>query len=341
MRVLLLRRQPFGGLAAFTDELARVLGQHGFSAEIEDASEWIPNETGSKSDREPTRRLRERASGYQLAHAFGYRCAWAGAEAFGDREAWVYTAWDAPKTTHRLLIDRLNCAQAGFCVSHGVLQALDRALALDLSYAPPGVEPPSGEVPDRAGMREEIRIPKDGPLVGAMGRWDEESGLLALIESFERVWDEHPEARLAIAGKGPFSEALAKAAEAATKPDRIHLLGLLDDPGSFQSALDLFVAPRTRASVSMAALEAMSREIPVLVRHSGSLPELVDPEISGYLFDSDEQLGSRIAELLSVPLTLETVGRAGRLRVMERFTLEQAAQSVVEVYRTILQDVTP
>jgi glycosyltransferase involved in cell wall biosynthesis len=89
----------------------------------------------------------------------------------------------------------------------------------------------------------------------------------------------------------------------------------------------------------MAAIEAMNVGTPVLLRNKAGLREVGVPEVSAYTYDLDEELGPRLAELLAMPISLESVGQAGRLRVLERFTLEQSVESVVEIYRSILQDV--
>lgn len=341
MKVLLLHRQPFGGLANYVTSLAGGLAKHDVKATVLDATRLIPNETGAKPDKTVSAWLKDTASGFDLVHAFGYRPAWACAEAFGYDEAWVYTAFDMPKTTHSMLIDRLNRSQAGICASNAILRELDKALALDLSVVYPGVETERDAAPTRDEAREALGLPKEALMVGAMGRWEIESGFRSLIDSMCQVTAEHGTAHLAIAGAGVEEGELRHRAEGLPEPECVHFMGTLGDPRTFLAALDLLVVPCTRGGASMAAIEAMAESVPVLLRNVGGLSELILEDVSGYLFDSDEQLGTRIAEMLSMPLTLESTGRAGRLRVMERFTLEQSARSVVELYQSVTQDLFP
>jgi glycosyltransferase involved in cell wall biosynthesis len=339
MRVLLLRRRPFGGIATYTGLLATALAGHGIEAEIEEASDWIPNETGSKVDKAVSERLAERAKDFDLVHAFGMRPAWACAAAFGYKEAWIYSALDMPKTTHRILIDKLNQAQMGICASNAVLTALDHALALDLTEVSPGVPQTTEPPPSKAAARASLSLPADVPLVAALGRFVPERGFGALVSAMETVWESVPDARLCLAGQGELEGELRVHVESLSRGPQVTVLGVLPEPQSLLAAADLVAVPSANAGFSMAAIEAMNVGTPVLLRNKAGLREVGVPEVSAYTYDLDEELGPRLAELLAMPISLESVGQAGRLRVLERFTLEQSVESVVEIYRSILQDV--
>lgn len=338
MKILFLKRQTLGGLNTHATTLAEELRRQGHEVTVEEASDWIPNETGTKIDKKVSEQLRKLAEPYDLVHAFGYRTAWACSEAFSHKEAWLYTAYDLPKTTHRLFITRLNDSQAGICSSRTVFRVLDEAIAMELTTIPPGVEIPTEPLPDRGQAKAALGIDSEAPVLGAITRLTSESGLSTLIESMEEVWSRKPEAWLLIAGEGPERSSLEQGARITTRHRQIQFLGKIDDPATLYAASDLVVVPSIRASFSMSAIEAMSWGVPVLARNRHGLPELFDREITGFYFESDDDLASTILDLLDMPLTLESVGRAGKIRVIDRYSLEQCARKVVELYRTILQD---
>jgi glycosyltransferase involved in cell wall biosynthesis len=335
-RILFLLRQSLGGMATHAADLAQGLRERGHEAEIEDASDWIPNETGPKVDKAVTKRLRERAKGFDLVHALGYRPAWACSEAFGHREAWVYTAYDMPKTTHRLLVSRLNDAQAGICPTRAVFRALDEAIAIDLTTLSPGVRPVPDRLPTKEEARKSLGLP-EGFVLGGLGRIVPERGFASLIGAMGAVWANCPETILALAGDGPLRAELEELAAQTSRPEQIRFLGPLADVWPFFPALDLFVVPSTRAGFSMAALEAMAAGVPAMVRGTGGLLELVEADLSGFVFRKDDELGSHIAELLDLPLTLQTVAGAGRVRASETFALEPCVEGHIELYRSILE----
>ncbi|HVL39571.1 MAG TPA: glycosyltransferase family 4 protein [Fimbriimonadaceae bacterium] len=333
MRVLLLRRQSFGGIATHTGQLAEGLRERGVEVEIEEA-DWIPDRTGGKFDKNVSERLRKVAKGCDLVHAFGYRAAWACSAAFGSDEAWLYSAWDMPKTTHPILIGKLNDCTAGLCSSRAVYGALDEAIAIHLQVVKPGVTPQ--EIPrPREELRRELGLDETSLAVGAMGRYVPERGFDALIEAMNDVWPAFEEAHLLLAGKGPAEDDLKAIAMGARKPERIRFFGSVSDPLAFLGALDLLVVPSRRAGTSMVALEGMSLGVPVLLRHTGGLPELIDEDISGMTFNTDASLASRINEMLGLPLTLETLARAARVRVEEHFRLDDTVDRIERIYRSI------
>ena len=49
MRVLILRRQEFGGIATYTNLLADALHDEDIEAIVDDAEDWIPNKKGRES----------------------------------------------------------------------------------------------------------------------------------------------------------------------------------------------------------------------------------------------------------------------------------------------------
>lgn len=338
MNVVLLHRQPFGGIATYARVLRDELIRQGFEVQILEASEQIPNATGMKVDKMITAWLKEAVGDADLVHAVGYRAAWACAEAFGYDEAWVYTAYDMPKTTNNQLIDRLNRSQAGIAASNAVWRELDQAFALDLSVIYPGVPTEREEHLSPQQARAKMGLPDDAVVIGAMGRWEPGQGFRDLIDSMYPVFSEHPTAQLVLCGQGGDEAELRHRAEGLPQPERVHFLGHVEDPSDVLAGLDLFVQPNPNAGASMGVLEAMADGVPVLVRSESALGELIVDGVSGYGYSSDEQLGTRIAELLSMTLTLETVGRAGRLRILERFTIEESARSVAELYETVTQD---
>lgn len=337
MKVLLLHRQSFGAIAAHVRDLKGALKQRGYDADIVDATEWMPLPTGRKTDKAVSERLKKLCEPYDLVHAFGYRCAWACGVAIGYGEAWVYSAIDMPKTTHRLLIDKLNCAQFGICSSYAVRKVLDEAMALDLVMIPPGVPDPPSPPPTKAEARAQFDLPEGAKLLVGMSRWVSESGLSALIDALPQVAAEHPDVLLAIAGEGPMADDLQSRAKSVDS-ERVRILGCVTDPLTLLSASDLIIVPESRSGFSRVACEAMALSRAVLLRHGGGLPEMVDPEISGFLFASDELLGSRIVELLGLPITLETVGSAARIRVLDRYHIDQCADRIVDTYRSVLED---
>jgi glycosyltransferase involved in cell wall biosynthesis len=326
MRILGLLREPGLELRCHADLLAKSLPSFGHELVLLEASQWMPAETGPKVDKTVSERLRREAAAFDVVHAFGYRTAWACAEAFGSKEAWLYTAYDLPKTVHRLFISQLNQSQGGICSSRAVYRALDEALALDLQVIHPGITIDILPLESKPESRARLGKPENCILVGCIDDGTPgASGIEDVIQAMQPARDEHPDAVLSIFERVPGTSSGNATGGVSWEPSStdFHL---------WLNALDIFIAPMRRAGFSLATIEAMAAGIPVMVRDAGGLREIVDPDISGFRFRDTEDLASQLKEILGLKLTLETVGHGGRIRAIENFSAEKTAERTSEVY---------
>ena len=81
---------------------------------------------------------------------------------------------------------------------------------------------------------------------------------------------------------------------------------------------------------SAEAEEALASNTPVIASNRGSMPELVDPGVTGFLVDS-------------VDAAVDAIGRIGeidraacRAAVSERFSVDRMADRYLDLYRSLL-----
>lgn len=108
-------------------------------------------------------------------------------------------------------------------------------------------------------------------------------------------------------------------------------------PGLLASA-EVAVFPSLMEATSVAALEAMSCELPVAASNVGGLPQIVD-EAVGTLFEpaNPEHLAERLLTLLRRP-DLRELGAHARERVVRSWSSERLARRHVEIYETLLRE---
>jgi len=101
---------------------------------------------------------------------------------------------------------------------------------------------------------------------------------------------------------------------------------------------DLFLLPSESESFGLAALEAMSCEVPVITTDAGGLPEVVVNGETGFLCPVGDVEGMAAAalRLLSDEDLRRRFGEAGRRRAVEEFSQD----AIVRRYRAIYQRVT-
>jgi glycosyltransferase involved in cell wall biosynthesis len=107
----------------------------------------------------------------------------------------------------------------------------------------------------------------------------------------------------------------------------------------YRNARMVVVPSRWREVFGLVAAEAMMHGIPVVASNSGALPELVRDSVTGLLFkpgDVDD-LARKIRRLWDSPDLCQTLGKAGRLRAIERYTAERYCERIVSVYRCVME----
>ena len=176
---------------------------------------------------------------------------------------------------------------------------------------------------------ESARGTKEGPLrVGTLGRLTAQKGLDVLIDALGRLADEGHDVELVIAGEGPDRTALAVMAMGLP----VRFVGFVDDVRSFLASLDVFCLPSRAEGLPFALLEAMMCGLPCVVTRVGDMPEALGD--AGVVTPPDDAraLAGAIAQLLRSPRQRRALGRLGRLRAIDRYSVEAMVQATAQVY---------
>jgi glycosyltransferase involved in cell wall biosynthesis len=146
--------------------------------------------------------------------------------------------------------------------------------------------------------------------------------------------------RALIVGDGPERDRLGALAEELGVAERIEFLGARSNdemPGLLGGA-ELAVIPSLMEATSIAALEAMSCGTPVAASAVGGLPEIIDAEVGALFEPADpEALASTVVGLLRRP-DLAELGRAGRRRVVENWSLDRMVERHLEIYSELIDE---
>lgn len=144
------------------------------------------------------------------------------------------------------------------------------------------------------------------------GRVSREKNLPVLEEAFRKLHARNPEARLVIAGDGPYRETME--ANLADLP--VLFTGFLsgDDLAAVFASSDFFVFPSTTDTFGNVVLEAQASGLPVIVTDEGGPQENVLPDETGFLFRANdvEALAYRMELLVRDDALRVRMGRAAR-----------------------------
>ncbi|CAM9772984.1 unnamed protein product, partial [Hapterophycus canaliculatus] len=164
--------------------------------------------------------------------------------------------------------------------------------------------------------------PED-PLMIYVGRLGAEKRLRDLKGVLER----NPDARLALVGTGPDSDAL-KEHFAGTKTV---LTGVMTGEALSQAfaSADVFVMPSDSETLGFVVLESMASGVPVVGADAGGIPDLIDDGKNGFLVPAgdEEAMADRVRTLLANKDLRRRMSQAGREET-EKWSWE-AATSVL------------
>ena len=161
------------------------------------------------------------------------------------------------------------------------------------------------------------------------------------VEFFVRAMPlivEKVDAEAVIIGDGPERSKLEELVRGLDMADRIRFLGARPNsemPGLLSSGR-VAVFPSLMEATSIAALEAMSCELPVAASRVGGLPEIVDDTV-GALFESANPtaLAHAVIELLGRD-DLDGVGAHARERVVNHWSNARLTDRHLEIYQAVV-----
>jgi alpha-maltose-1-phosphate synthase len=187
------------------------------------------------------------------------------------------------------------------------------------------------------------------PTVLFVGRMTRQKGIDLLLAAGDRI---DREAQLVLCAGAPDTSAVGdelRAAAAALAARRgavvwIEAMVPRSDVAQLMSHATVFVCPSVYEPFGLINLEAMACGTAVVATATGGITDVVVDGETGVLVPFDAArpqpyvatLADRVNELLGDPSRAAAMGRAGRARVVERFTWPAVAARTVEVYRGVL-----
>ncbi len=178
---------------------------------------------------------------------------------------------------------------------------------------------------------------KNGTRIVVPRRLFPKNGVEYLIRALPLILQE-VEVEAVFIGDGPERgrlEALAKQLGVSHRVDFLGKRPHAEMPGLLSSG-DLAVIPSLMEATSVAALEAMACELPVVASDVGGLPEIVNGQVGG-LFEAGnpEALARAVLGLLDEG-DLAGKGASARERVIARWSNDRLAERHLEIYSDLL-----
>jgi glycosyltransferase involved in cell wall biosynthesis len=166
-------------------------------------------------------------------------------------------------------------------------------------------------------------------------------GLVHLVEALAKLRTERPGAHLVVVGKRADDGPVAAAIDRFGLGHAIEFVKGISDAELVDLVRSAQVAcvPSLYEGFCLPAAEAMATATPLVATTGGAIPEVTGPDGESCLAVPPGDAGALAAalgRLLGDPALRARLGAAGRARVLERFTWEQAARGTVAHYRAAI-----
>jgi glycosyltransferase involved in cell wall biosynthesis len=201
-----------------------------------------------------------------------------------------------------------------------------------MKHVPHGFEDKSLDLPKRI-ARQRFKLPLDPALLGCAARLHPHKRLDAAIHLLAG----EPSWHLALAGQGADEARLRLLADELKVADRLHFIGEISPQqmASFLACLDVFVFPSQAETFGLAAVEAASAGVPLVVNDLAVLREVlsVEGKPAAVFVDAADgaKLASAVSRILADP-ALRNELRQNAKGLRSRYSVEM----MVEEYAQIL-----
>lgn len=264
-----------------------------------------------------------KAAGTKLLHTHGYKAGILGRVAARISRVPVVSTYHAgesapfPVNLYQILDAWTGFLGGRIAVSKPIVQKLPFGATLIPNFIAVGTLPPSQERP---------------PQIGFVGRVSAEKAPDRFCALAERLGGR---AHFHLFGDGPMRAELE-----ARYGRSVRFHGFLTDPNRIWPYLDLLVIPSRAEGLPMAALEAISRGIPLVASEIGALPDVIGRGKAGWLIpaEPDEAAiagGTKAIEtwLALPPSTRDFLSQNAHAHAAAQFSASAALPSVLAVYQ--------
>jgi len=184
-------------------------------------------------------------------------------------------------------------------------------------------------------VRAAFRMPHGAPVVGNVAALAPHKGQKHLIAAAKLVVRDVPDARFLIVGEGELKDQLERQIKHLALERHVFLTGFRADALRLMKSFDIFAMSSVTEGLGSAVLEAMACGLPIVSTRAGGLPEVVADGETGLLVPPHDEpaLAQAIVALLGDAALRASMGAAGRLRVVDAFSIETMVAKTLDVYK--------
>ena len=192
---------------------------------------------------------------------------------------------------------------------------------------------------DRDAIRRQLGVADSDHVVAVVATFKKQKGHCFLIEAASTVVQQIPNLHILFIGDGELREELLTQTKSLGLERNIHFLGTRQDVPDLLAASDFFILPSLWEGLSMALVEAMASQLPVIATDVSGTRQVVVTGESGILVPPGvaQQLADAILQMVSNPKKARAMGIAAKQRVEKHFSAQKQALDHIALFERELK----
>lgn len=189
-------------------------------------------------------------------------------------------------------------------------------------------------------IRRKYGVANGTRVLMTVGRLESDKGVQIAIQVLERLTTRF-DVRLMIVGQGKYQSELQSLAARQGLASKVTFCGFVSREGlpAFYNACDVFLMPTLREEgLPFVLVEAMACGLPVIATNIGGIPTVIDDGENGLLFPpgDTQALTALVKRLLDEAGLAEALGKAARVKAVERFSVERMVHDTLAVFDGVM-----
>jgi L-malate glycosyltransferase len=261
----------------------------------------------------------------------------------------VITLWGSDKLITQIpilsktIIRLLNTADAIICENNN-LKAFLVSKGLDskkITLINNGINLDFFQPVDSMKARKRIGLKNDQLILLSIGSLNKNKNHALLINALAEIVTSKDSLHLYIIGEGEEQKILKKQIKELKLEKKITLLGLVDHKSisEWMKATNIFILPSRNEGTPNSLLEAMASGLPVIASKVGGIPELIQENIEGLLFESDskDDLKEKLNKLIKDNQLQKFLGKNAQNKIATHYgSWKNQAEKLLALYKQLL-----
>lgn len=175
----------------------------------------------------------------------------------------------------------------------------------------------------------------------------ESKNQLEVLQALHRLVNEQQYRSIRVVFAGSGDDAYLKSLQAFISDHQLETYveckGYVEDMDELRKHADVAIVSSRFEAFGKVAIEAMLAKMPVIGAISGGIPEIIKDGETGYLYPPGdvERLSSLMRQFIDQPELIECFAHVGFELAKNRFTMDQNAKHIFQLYQTILEKRSP